>query len=289
MGSNLENLTLTGSNAITGTGNALNNVIYGGAASNRENISDPEDPSVFYGLGGGDDNDKIYGEAGDDNLDGGAGNDTLVGGTGNDRYAADSNDTIIEKQNEGNFDSVSVYADNYVLPNNVENLNFGGNVSIGNALGNRIITFGGSSDITSVYGAEGDDSLSSYFNDYSQLESYSNDRFFCEAGNDLLFSRDGTDYLEGGSGNDYLIARGSGYSTADDTLNGGIGNDFLDGDGFLDGGSGDDTLRGYGILNGSDGNDRVNGSGTLNGGDGDDTLSGDFDSSEKTHRRYWCG
>lgn len=63
LGNNLENLTLTGSSAVNGTGNTLGNVLTGNSANNT-----------------------LTGNAGNDTLDGGAGTDTLVGGTGNDSY-----------------------------------------------------------------------------------------------------------------------------------------------------------------------------------------------------------
>lgn len=68
----IENLTLTGTTAINGTGNALHNVITGNAAANI-----------------------LDGGAGNDTLIGGAGNDTLVGGSGNDQIDVSSgNDTV---------------------------------------------------------------------------------------------------------------------------------------------------------------------------------------------------
>jgi Ca2+-binding RTX toxin-like protein len=67
---NIENLTLTGTAAINGTGNAANNVIIGNSANNS--------------LDGGDGNDSLNGGAGNDILNGGAGNDILTGGTGKD-------------------------------------------------------------------------------------------------------------------------------------------------------------------------------------------------------------
>ena len=67
LGANVDNLTLTGSSAINGTGNSLANVIKGNSANNV--------------------------------LNGGAGNDTLSGAAGNDTYvlsAADGSDVIVE-------------------------------------------------------------------------------------------------------------------------------------------------------------------------------------------------
>ena len=70
LGTNVENLTLTGTTAINGTGNASNNTITGNAANNV--------------LNGGAGNDILNGGAGNDTLNGGAGIDTLTGGAGND-------------------------------------------------------------------------------------------------------------------------------------------------------------------------------------------------------------
>ena len=72
LGANLENLTLTGTAAIDGTGNELNNVLTGNASANR--------------LAGGAGNDTLDGGAGNDTLDGGTGADILIGGTGADIY-----------------------------------------------------------------------------------------------------------------------------------------------------------------------------------------------------------
>jgi Ca2+-binding RTX toxin-like protein len=58
---NIENLFLTGSASIDGSGNALDNYIAGNAGSN-----------VLRGMGG------------NDTMVAGAGNDTLIGGTGDD-------------------------------------------------------------------------------------------------------------------------------------------------------------------------------------------------------------
>ena len=70
LGANIENLALTTSSAINGTGNDLANAITGNSAAN-----------TLKGSGG---NDTLKGVAGGDTLDGGVGNDFLYGGAGND-------------------------------------------------------------------------------------------------------------------------------------------------------------------------------------------------------------
>jgi len=63
LGVNTENLTLIGTAAINGTGNALANLLVGNAGANT-----------------------LTGNAGNDSLEGAAGADALAGGDGNDRY-----------------------------------------------------------------------------------------------------------------------------------------------------------------------------------------------------------
>ncbi len=60
---NVDDLTLLGTSALDGTGNALDNLLTGNSGNN-----------------------KLTGGAGNDTLDGASGNDTLLGGTGNDTY-----------------------------------------------------------------------------------------------------------------------------------------------------------------------------------------------------------
>ncbi|WP_017294027.1 calcium-binding protein [Geminocystis herdmanii] len=76
LGANLENLTLTGTANISGTGNTLNNVIRGNSGNNI--------------LTGGAGNDTLTGGGGNDTLIGGTGNDTLTGGSGNDFFRFNS-------------------------------------------------------------------------------------------------------------------------------------------------------------------------------------------------------
>ena len=126
LGNNLENLTLTGTTAINGTGNTLNNIITGNSGNNT--------------------------------LNGGAGIDTLIGGLGNDTYQIDTTtDTITENANEGT-DTVQSSV-TYTLGNNLENLTLTGTTAIngtGNTL-NNIIT--GNSGNNTLNGAAGIDTL----------------------------------------------------------------------------------------------------------------------------------
>jgi Ca2+-binding RTX toxin-like protein len=72
LGANLENLVLTGSGTLNGTGNGAANVITGNAGGNR-----------LLGAGG---NDRLDGAGGNDTLDGGTGADSLTGGAGRDVF-----------------------------------------------------------------------------------------------------------------------------------------------------------------------------------------------------------
>jgi Ca2+-binding RTX toxin-like protein len=79
LSANVENLTFTGVGNFSGTGNALANVITGGAGNDTLNGAAGND--TLNGLAG---NDTLNGDAGNDALNGGAGSDTLNGGAGSD-------------------------------------------------------------------------------------------------------------------------------------------------------------------------------------------------------------
>ena len=83
--SGIENLALTGSSAIDGTGTTGSNRIDGNNANNKLNGDGGND--TLRGNGGAD---RLNGGAGNDYLLGGIGNDTLTGGTGNDRFYFDA-------------------------------------------------------------------------------------------------------------------------------------------------------------------------------------------------------
>ncbi|MGH7183289.1 MAG: putative Ig domain-containing protein [Nitrospiraceae bacterium] len=237
LGTNVENLTLTGTAAINGTGNALDNVIIGNSANNT-----------------------LTGGAGNDRLDGGLGNDTMIGGTGDDIYAVNqAGDVVTESANQGNDTVESSITFNLAL--NVENLTLTGtaningtgssanNVLIGNS-GNNILDGGSGND--SVDGGDGNDSLMGGSGDDTLLGGLGNDILNAGSGNDLLNGGDGIDTLDGGSGDDQLLGEagsdvltgGSGVDqftggTGNDTMNGGSGNDIF----FFGRGDGQDLIQ----------------------------------------------
>nr|WP_280950624.1 M10 family metallopeptidase C-terminal domain-containing protein [Rhizobium esperanzae] len=128
LGSDVENLTYTGTVAFAGTGNDLDNTIQGGAGA--------------------------------DTLDGKTGADSLIGGAGNDTYIVDNvGDVVTEGLNAGT-DLIKTVLSSYTLGTNGENLQYTGSASFtgtGNALVNTI-TGGAGND--ALDGGIGNDTLS---------------------------------------------------------------------------------------------------------------------------------
>jgi Ca2+-binding RTX toxin-like protein len=87
LGNFVENLTLTGTDAINGTGNTLGNTLTGNSAGNT--LDGKEGNDRLNGEAG---NDILIGGAGIDTLNGGAGNDILIGGADSDRFLFNSGD-----------------------------------------------------------------------------------------------------------------------------------------------------------------------------------------------------
>ncbi|HEY3476162.1 MAG TPA: putative Ig domain-containing protein [Anaerolineales bacterium] len=237
LGANLENLSLTGTIAINGTGNVLNNVLIGNSANNT-----------------------LSGGAGNDLLDGGAGSDTMLGGTGNDTYVVNqAGDVVTENLNEGT-DTVETNI-SYTLGSNIENITLTGTGNVtatGNSLNNMLLgnngnnALDGGSGNDTLDGGTGHDTLQAGSGDDTVLGGLGDDMLSAGSGNDVLDGGDGGDILDGGSG--------------DDILRGGTGNDRLTGGSGADqftGGMGNDTLAG------GSGNDLYN----FSLGDGQDSIN----------------
>jgi trimeric autotransporter adhesin len=234
LGANLENLTLTGTAALNGAGNTLNNVLMGNSAANNLNAG-----------------------AGNDTLDGGAGADTMLGGAGDDTYVVDSlADVVTENANEGTDTVRSSVA--WTLGANLENLTLTGTAALngtGNTL-NNVLT--GNSAANTLDGGAGADTM---------LGGAGDDTYLVDSLADVVTenANEGTDTVRSS------VAWTLGANLENLTLTGtaalnGTGNALNNvltgnaGANVLDGGAGNDTF-----LDGS-GND------TARGGDGDDVF-----------------
>jgi Ca2+-binding RTX toxin-like protein len=264
LGADVENLTLIGSGAIDGTGNALANVITGNSADNR--------------LDGGSGNDTLNGGAGNDTLDGGPGNDQLLGGAGDDLYLIDSTSDVVT-ENAGEGTDIVHSSLTRTLGSNVEKLTLTGSANIngtGNALDNVLV------------GNIGDNTLNGGAGSDSMQGSAGNDTYVVDDAGDLILEAagEGTDVVQSSvtttlsadvenltlTGSANINGAGNGLdnvvlgNTGANTLDGGAGNDMLSG------GTGDDIILG-GL--GNDVIDATSGGGndTITGGAGSDTIS----------------
>ncbi|MER0044607.1 calcium-binding protein [Pseudomonas sp. MGal98] len=222
LGTHIENLLLTGTTAINGTGNALDNLLIGNEAANR-----------------------LSGGAGADRLTGGAGNDTLSGGAGNDTYVFErgwGQDTL------ANFDPGTGKRDTIEFGMGISH----GDIVVRKSGSDLQLTLKGSDDritITnaliigwnatdvvdevrfadgtvwnaeqlrtqSMQGGDGNDWLGGYNFDDLIVGGLGNDSLGGLGGNDTLDGGPGNDNLQGGYGNDvYFFARGWGQDTIAD-------------------------------------------------------------------------
>lgn len=189
----VENLVLLGSASLSGTGNALNNVISGNSGNNA--------------LSGGSGNDVLSGGSGNDILNGGSGRDTMRGGAGNDTYHVDYVGDLVDESLSGSNGTDTVQSSiSFSLANTaavkgaVENLLLLGSANLGgtgNSLGNKITGNAGNNRLT---GGAGDDVISG------------------GAGNDVLNGGHGGDALAGGAGLDIFVFDTAPDGVAEDTI-----------------------------------------------------------------------
>lgn len=186
---------------ITGTGNALDNLIQG-------NIDSTDINFVLEGLAG---NDTLIGESGQDFLYGGAGVDLLRGQAGNDVLLG-----------EGESDSLYGGTGDDVL------LSGEGNDRVDGESGDDWLYGGQDSD--NLFGGDGNDILyGGDFTWFSTDSDTSTDYLLGGNGNDALYGSGGDDFLYGESGADSLNG-GAGI----DWLTGNAGNDMLTGNAGAD-------------------------------------------------------
>ncbi|MBQ0822698.1 hypothetical protein KBI52_21155 [Microvirga sp. HBU67558] len=198
LGANLEYLAFEGSGNFSGTGNELDNTLYGNTGANtldggagRDQIDGGEGADRLLG-GAGDD--TISDWKGDDVIDGGAGKDDLRGGVGNDTYLVDGLDLVTELAGQG-IDTVTA-SESFALGASAE-------VEILMAkAGTNAINLTGSDTANAVSGNNGANALSGI------------------GGDDVLTGHLGSDTLSGGLGSDRLA--------------GGVGKDVLQGDAGAD-------------------------------------------------------
>ncbi|PWS39174.1 hypothetical protein DFH01_08030 [Falsiroseomonas bella] len=270
LGANFENLVLdAGAGTISGTGNALDNVIAGNGAANSlaglggaDSLSGGADNDTLFGgsgadtaTGGADGNDTLLGDGGDDqlfgegnedSLSGSLGNDTLQGGSGGDTLDGGGNDDLLIggaggdslSGGVGGADTVDYSGSPDAIQFNFSFLGTGGDAAGDTVQGTNIEVLRGSNfdDRIALPGA---DSLGTIYGG---------------GGNDSLTNASGTSQarlLDGEGGDDVL--NGDGGS---DTLIGGAGSDIAAG------GGGNDLFR----VGGDEGAD------SINGGSGNDTL-----------------
>ncbi|CAI8806329.1 beta strand repeat-containing protein [Pseudomonas sp. IT-P4] len=236
LGNYQENLTLTGSAALTGTGNSLANTLTGNAAANH-----------------------LYGGAGNDFLNGAAGIDRMTGDEGSDIYYVDNAADVVVETNAtastGGSDTVYSFLSAYTLAANVENgrvLATGIAGLTGNGLDNTLYAGVGNNVLNGGTGVD----TASYLYATSAVTvslAVTTAQATVGSGADTLIA---IENLTGSSYNDTLRGNAAANllsgGAENDTLDGGAGNDVLNGGTGADGMTGGDGSDLYYVDNASD-------------------------------------
>ncbi|MCB1343150.1 MAG: hypothetical protein KDK24_19185 [Pseudooceanicola sp.] len=172
----IEDLVLTGSGDVDGTGNRLDNRITGNSGNNR--------------LEGAWGDDVLLGGAGNDRLVDSAGRNRMVGGTGDDTYEiVHRGNRIVEREGEGEDTVVASITFSLRKAAWVERLVLAGDAAIdgtGNGLDNALR---GNSAANRLNGGWGDDRIDG------------------GGGDDRIIGHRGDDVLTGGAGHDVFLFR----------------------------------------------------------------------------------
>lgn len=248
-------------NALTGTGNASDNLIVGNYNNNT-----------------------LSGLAGNDTLDGYGGTDTLIGGTGDDTYVVDSTSDVVTEAAAAGVDTVETSLSSYTLGAYVENLAFFGSsqydssthIGTGNELNNVLEgaagadTLNGGAGNDTLIGGDSIDQLTGGLGDdvyeVAYSESWINNSYVSGFDKVTEASAAGTDtvkltinsnysdtaaYVLGanieklyavGSSTDYYGTIKLTGNTSNNYIELSVSNDSLSG--YIDGGSGADTMIG---------------------------------------------
>ncbi|MBU0481773.1 MAG: hypothetical protein KKG47_11810, partial [Proteobacteria bacterium] len=288
---NVENLVLTGSAAIDGTGNALANTITGNDADNVINSGNGGD-SVSGGAGNdtittGSGEDVVTGDAGDDTIITGSGNDIITGGIGNDHLEGwygddtyvfnigDGSDTIYDGQfTKGH--GYNTYVHNGYWGGN-DTLKFG----VGITASDLLVTQTATDMVIGIKDPNNPTATIDQLTDKITIEDFKNygnriENFEFADGTVLDIAQ--FTNLTGTAGDDTINYW---HNTHDGVIDGGDGNDTInaiDANDILNGGGGADTInagQGNNTVDGGDGNDVIttgNGVDIVSGGSGDDTI-----------------
>ncbi|MGL4501679.1 MAG: calcium-binding protein, partial [Planktothrix sp.] len=172
-------------------GNQDNDLLFGEAGNDQfVGFVDPDNPSQLSGVEG---NDTIYSGSGNDQVREGQGEDWIFGGQGNDELRAGGDNDWVEG-NDG---------DDFIGGEDGDDTVFGGN-------GNDQVRGDGGSDL--VTGNAGDDQLSGGEENDTLIGGQGNDQIMGDAGDDWLSGNRGNDSLIGGEGKDIFVLDSNNFS-----------------------------------------------------------------------------